>query len=144
MVNVLGAQVYTAQEINDMIKQNNGFEIVAELPPVLQANPAIVYYKTTNSEVTEVKGYRRPAASDSTTDLRDTPDEEYSVPVLLYRPALIPYVVGNGADGKRRWCTYNTTSLQAPISDEEILDIWNKYDFNVKAMPYQKHLAMVD
>lgn len=129
MLNVLGGvKVYDAKEIDSMMRTTHGFTIVNTLPPIQTANIGLVYYKTTAQAVTEIKGYRRIDDTDDTDDLTPEPDATHVIPVYISRPALIPYIIGV-VNGHRVWYTVAGHPVDSsPISDEEILAIWHRYD----------------
>lgn len=147
-LNVMGGvKVYSTAEVDNLIKKSNGYMIVDKLPELALAKAGMVYYKKSKQVIPEVIGYRRESdiLGDSTTDLKDERIGEYTVAVYVSRPTLTPYIIGTTKNGGRQW--YTTTEHSAemrPMTEKEVMDIWNSWNFKYKHVRASHHFALID
>lgn len=137
MLNVLGGvKIYTAPEVDKLIGKASGHAIVVSLPPLASAMVGTVYYKKTAVTKKELKGYRKASDTegDYTSDLRASPEGEYTVAVYDRYSMLVPYIVGTDSSGNRAWYTTGTLDSSGPITEEEVLQIWRD------AEPKKEHI----
>lgn len=126
MLNVLGGnKVYTVPEIDKLIKNMAGFEIVDKLPTLDAAKTTCVYYKRGNSSI--IDGYRKPddPDGDATEDVKDEADDTYTTPI--YRQALIPYIKAkqtSSGTSQYVWFTTDTLSKVDSLTEEDVRAIW--------------------
>ena len=140
-LNVMGGyRVYTVPEIDAMLKKMAGFVIVDKLPELSAANTSLVYYKKTKDTVKDITGYANP---DNPADISEEEDDTHTEPIYTERPALIPYIIGNDADGNKVWYTTGSNvNDQVPLTNEEINTIWDSIDFVHTTLKASKHLAL--
>ena len=84
----------------------------------------------------ELKGYRKASDTegDYTSDLRASPEGEYTVAVYDKYSMLVPYIVGTDSGGNRAWYTTGTLDSSGPITEEEVLQMWRD------AEPKKEHI----